>query len=75
MDEKVEKIISVMWPVVFTILKVICQASSQITDNRTFFLNLHSEVSIFFRSLHWTLILHSQTSYSFNGTEISRVIL
>lgn len=70
-----EMIIFVIWLVIFTILKPICQALSQITDNRTLFFNLHSEVSIFFRYLHWSLFLNSQISYSFNNTEISRDIL
>lgn len=58
MGEKVEKLISVMWLVTFTILKAMCQALSQITDNRTLFFNLHSEVPVFFSCLHWTVFLH-----------------
>lgn len=35
MGEKMEKILSMMWLVPFTILKALCQALSQITGNRT----------------------------------------
>lgn len=41
MDEKVGKVISVMWLINFTILKTVCQALSQITHNDTLLFKLH----------------------------------